>query len=152
MKTKPMQKIKLTSVCGILNTIPHKPGIYIVWYSGKTIPKFVKEGTGGFFKGKDPNESIKKLTEKWVNGSDLIYIGKATDLNSRICQYMQFGRKCAIGHRGGRYIWQIEDLEKLTLSWEVLLSEPEAKDKERRICESHKAKYNKLPFANLRCG
>ena len=124
----------------------------MVWCFGKMVPVFVNKGTGGFFKGKDPNVAIKILQEKWVKGSPLLYVGKAADLNSRICQYVRFGQGSAVGHYGGRYIWQIKDLEKLWISWEELKSETEAINKERQILRDYKNRHLKLPFANLKCG
>ena len=46
--------------------IPRTAGVYMVVYTGENIPEFLSRGTGGFFKGKDPNVSITELETNWV--------------------------------------------------------------------------------------
>lgn len=73
------------------------------------MPEFLSHGTGGFFKGKDPNVSITELETNWVENTCVVYIGKAgTTLQKRLNQYLKFGNGQNIGHWGGRYIWQIK--------------------------------------------
>lgn len=89
--------------------IPRTAGVYMVVYTGENIPEFLPCGTGGFFKGKDPNVSITELETNWVKNTCVVYIGKAgTTLRKRLNQYLKFGNRQNIGHWGGRYIWQIK--------------------------------------------
>lgn len=127
--------------------IPHTSGIYLILYLAAGHPQFIYPGTGGFFKGKDPNISIERLNSKWVANEAVIYIGKANDLNSRLRQYMRFGCKENVGHYGGRYIWQIADADKLVVCWKEF---EEAREKEKEMISCFKEKHNGMfPFANL---
>ena len=56
--------------------IPRTAGVYMVVYTGENIPEFLSRGTGGFFKGKDPNVSITELETNWVENTCVVYIGK----------------------------------------------------------------------------
>ena len=96
--------------------IPRTAGVYMVVYTGENIPEFLSRGTGGFFKGKDPNVSITELETNWVENTCVVYIGKAGKLKnckatiqSRLKQYLDFGAGKKSGHKGGRYIWQIKN-------------------------------------------
>ena len=89
--------------------IPRTAGVYMVVYTGENMSEFLSRGTGGFFKGKDPNVSITELGTNWVKNTCVVYIGKAgTTLQKRLNQYLKFGNGQNIGHWGGRYIWQIK--------------------------------------------
>ena len=79
--------------------IPRTAGVYMVVYTGENIPEFLPCGTGGFFKGKDPNVSITELETNWVKNTCVVYIGKAgTTLRKRLNQYLKFGNRQNIGH------------------------------------------------------
>ena len=72
--------------------IPRTAGVYMVVYTGENMPEFLSRGTGGFFKGKDPNVSITELGTNWVKNTCVVYIGKAgTTLRKRLNQYLKFG-------------------------------------------------------------
>ena len=57
--------------------IPRTAGVYMVVYTEGNMPEFLSHGTGGFFKGKDPNVSITELETNWVENTCVVYIGKA---------------------------------------------------------------------------
>lgn len=118
-------------------------------------PGFLEVGTGGFFKEQDPNVAVEELQEKWVDGSHVMYIGKAggkegkATLKSRLKQYLGFGAGKAVGHRGGRYIWQLSDSRSLVVCWKILHDE-EPRDVEARMIQDFKREHNgQRPFANL---
>ena len=58
---------------------------------------FLLVGSGGPFKGKNPNVDTAVLRQNWVPGAQVVYIGKAGDpgkaatLRSRLWQYLRFG-------------------------------------------------------------
>ena len=108
--------------------IPRTAGVYMVVYTEGNMPEFLSHGTGGFFKGKDPNVSITELETNWVENTCVVYIGKAgTTLQKRLNQYLKFGNGQNIGHWGGRYIWQIKNSGNLLLCWKPTPDEdPEA--------------------------
>ena len=96
------------------------------------MPEFLSRGTGGFFKGKDPNVSITELGTNWVKNTCVVYIGKAgTTLRKRLNQYLKFGNGQNIGHWGGRYIWQIKNSGNLLLCWKPTPDEDPGSDRNR---------------------
>ena len=97
--------------------VPYMPGVYLVIWPRIQMPKFLKESCGGHFKGKNPTVAVSMLADQWVEGANVIYIGKAgfstgeATLHKRLRALMKFGLGVPIGHWGGRYIWQIADSE-----------------------------------------
>lgn len=132
--------------------LPKEKGVYILLHTEN--PHFLEIGTGGFFKGKDPHVSIEILQENWITDSPIIYIGKAgsetgnATLQSRLKQYFNFGQGKAVGHWGGRYIWQLKNPYNILVGW------METPNIDPRIVEAHLIKefvkkYGRRPFANL---
>lgn len=84
-----------------------KAGVYMVVRDTTGAPSFREIGTGGYFKGKNPNVPIRELENEWVVGETVIYIGKAGGPNSnatlrkRLKQYIRFGSGESVGHWGG---------------------------------------------------
>lgn len=129
-------------------SIPTGAGVYLVVRATKTAPRFLSEGTGGYFKGKNPNVSIEELQANWVDDTCVLYIGKATSLRKRLKQYIDFGKGRSVGHWGGRYIWQLEDADQLLLCWKETPNE-DPKSVESAWISSFKSFYGVRPFANL---
>ena len=140
---------------GARTLIPAQKGVYVVLRESESAPKFLSEGTGGFFKGKSPNVSIAELEANWVEGTPVVYIGKAggvgssATLQKRLGQYLRFGQGANVGHWGGRYIWQLADSRDLIVCWKVLPND-EPREVERQMIADFKAAHaGKRPFANL---
>ncbi len=82
---------------GAWKQIPAQKGVYIILRESKSAPHFLPEGIGGFFKGKNPNVSFAELKANWVEGTSVVYIGKAggsgssATLQKRLGQYLRFG-------------------------------------------------------------
>jgi hypothetical protein len=136
--------------------IPKVKGVYLVLHLKNTTPEFLSIGSGGYFKGKNPNISIEELKEKWIKHTIVLYIGKAggenikATLKSRLRQYLKFGLGKNIGHNGGRLIWQLKNSENLVICWKALLGEDPAKH-ESDLIQLFKSKHNSSrPFANLK--
>jgi hypothetical protein len=94
--------------------VPDEFGVYLVLRPNTSRPCFLEESIGGHFKGKNPTVAIRALEDKWVGDALVLNIGKAgprekRTLKSRLTAYMQFGEGEAIGHWGGRYVWQLRD-------------------------------------------
>ena len=140
---------------GAKSRIPVQKGVYVVLRESESVPQFLQEGTGGFFKGKNPNVSLAELEENWVAGTQVLYIGKAggtgssATLQKRLDQYLRFGQGANVGHWGGRYIWQLADSRDLVICWKVLTN-AEPREVERQMIADFKAAHaGKRPFANL---
>ena len=114
-------------------------------------PEFLEQGTGGFFKKKEPrnpNVSIAELRDNWVPNEAIIYIGKATSLKSRLGSYLRFGGGKFATHWGGRYIWQLKDSRELLVCWKETDENPRVVEEEI-IAQFKKEHGGKRPFANL---
>lgn len=128
--------------------VPKEEGVYQIIRLSSTPPTFLQKGTGGYFKGKEPNVSIDELRSNWVADEPVVYIGKASELYKRIRQYMQFGSGKAVGHFGGRYIWQLADSDELIICWKLA---SESRSLEAAMIAEFKNNHNgKRPFANLK--
>lgn len=135
-------------------SIPKMKGVYMVLRISTESPKFLKTGTGGHFKGKDPNVSISILNTNWVEDTIVVYIGKAgsegssATLHSRLNQYFKFGQGKNIGHYGGRLIWQLEDSKDLIVCWKPL-PKGDPRNIESGLIRDFVSIYSARPFANL---
>lgn len=140
------------------SVIPNIKGVYMVVRTKDTVPEFLAKGTGGFFKGKDPNVPLDLLHANWVDDTCVVYIGQAggmkngkqpqSTLRSRLKQYLRFGQGKTVGHQGGCYIWQMEDAANLLFCWKPL-PEDDPRAVEASLIASFKKCYDsKRPFAN----
>lgn len=127
--------------------IPEKNGVYLVLNINNKPGEFLQIGTGGHFKGKNPNIPLDDLKLNWVENSKVIYIGKATSLRSRLRQYFSFGQGRNIGHYGGRLIWQLSYSKELVVCWKTLASNP--REYEAELIQQFTIQYGCRPFANL---
>lgn len=135
------------------STIPDIKGVYLILNPSKSA-EFLTVGTGGHFKGKNPNVEIDLLIKNWVDDTIVVYIGKAgkegsgATLKSRLCQYFDFGKGKKVGHWGGRFIWQLKNSSDLLVCWKVL-PDVDPRKKESQLINEFVSEYSKLPFANL---
>ncbi|ROT05938.1 hypothetical protein EEL49_09395 [Muribaculaceae bacterium Isolate-104 (HZI)] len=129
--------------------LPENAGVYVVIRKSDVAPQFLEKGTGGFFKGKNPNVSIEVLTDNYVTESKTVYIGKAANLRKRVGQLLSFGAGAAIGHWGGRFLWQLADSVGLIVAWKITPGcDPRAI--ETQMIRSFVSVHGKRPFANLK--
>lgn len=140
---------------GLKTAVPAQKGVYVVLRESVSAPQFLTKGTGGFFKGKDPNVPLAELEANWVTDTPILYIGKAggTDssatLQKRLCQYLRFGQGANVGHWGGRYIWQLADSRDLVVCWKGLFTDEPREVEQQMIADFKAAHAGKRPFANL---
>lgn len=146
--------VKIKDLRRNYDLLPNEKGIYFILKLTKEQPEFINPGTGGFFKGRDPNVSINTLTNKWVDDTIILYIGKAGGVNSmsnikkRVKQLLEFGNNRPVGHWGGRYLWQLKDIENCVVCWKKIINE-EPLETERKFINKFIEKYGRLPFANI---
>lgn len=136
--------------------VPRGPGVYAVLRESTNPPLFLKPGTAGRFKDREPSVAIERLTGKWVKHVDVVYIGKATPgrdgrrgLRQRLDEYRRIGAGEPVGHWGGRFIWQLGDSRDLLVAWKETPGE-DAGTVESRMLAEFIADFDVLPFANLR--
>lgn len=128
--------------------LPDTNGVYLVLNVDNKSGEFLTIGSGGHFKGKDPNISIAELNSNWVDDTKVVYIGKATSLKSRLRQYFSFGQGKNIGHYGGRLIWQIKYSKDLVVCWKSITTDP--REYEADLIQQFVSIYSCRPFANLK--
>lgn len=165
MNTAEMEQLKNNGFCGFktvaelrenINVVPELTGVYVLLRPNDDEPVFLENGTGGFFKKKNPNVALPKLSAKWVKDTSIVYIGKADispktgerGLRTRLREYLDFGQGLNIGHWGGRYVWQLKDSVKLIVCWKRV--DGNAEQVERQMIMAFQAEHGKYPFANLR--
>ncbi len=140
------------------SNISDEKGVYFILCLDNKPPQFLTIGTGGYFKGRNPNVSVEKLKENWVDDTIVVYIGKGggknqkgiesdETLRSRLKTYFSFGRGKNVGHSGGRYIWQIENSKDLVVCW-YPTPDKEPADIETNFIIEFKKQNVKRPFAN----
>ena len=127
--------------------LPRPGGVYLIVRPQNTKPQFLTVGTGGHFKGQDPNVSIEELKANWVEYTCVVYIGKATSLKNRVSAYMSFGKGSNVGHWGGRLVWQLADSDKLLVCWKQTDSDPRQVEKD--MIKEFRDQYGAWPYANL---
>lgn len=145
-----------------MSNIPTKSGVYFVIvppaFNSRT---FIYPGTGGHYKGNDPNIPIVDLEKGWVENADILYIGKAggvrrngvpykTNLKTRIRTLLKFGNMDdKAPHWGGRYLWQYKDSSELLIYWYVCKDNENAVQLEIKLINDFKRQYGRIPFANI---
>lgn len=55
------------------SVIDDAPSVYFILRDKREPPKFLLVVRGGWFMGKDPNDPLDVLNEKWVEGTNIIY-------------------------------------------------------------------------------
>lgn len=90
---------------------------------------------------------IEELTNKWVENTDILYIGKSESkiVKKRIIEHFTFWNGNKTAAYGGRVIGQIPNFENLYV-WYLKCEQP--KEIEKKLLKMFKNQYGKLPFAN----
>ncbi|KQN90846.1 hypothetical protein [Arthrobacter sp. Leaf69] len=138
-----------------INRIPQKPGIFVVLQPEGFRPQFLARSTAGIFKKKDPTLKPEALTAEWVDGAEVLYVGKAgpgskgnRGLRRQIQEFVDFGKGKPPGHWDGRLIWQLAAVGNLIIAWKMLPAE-ELSAAEAGYHAGFVEEYGRLPFANL---
>ena len=134
--------------------IPGNPGAYLFVRDDRSAPEFLATGTGGHFKGKDPNVPVARLRDEWVDDALVVYIGQSGSgssgtLERRIAQMLRFGQGAPVGHWGGRLVWQLRDAERLQVCWRALFGDDPRTVEAEWIAVFKSLHDGKRPFANL---
>lgn len=138
-----------------INRIPQAPGIFAVLKPEDFQVQFLAKSTAGVFKKKDPSLTQAALAAEWVDGADVLYVGKAgpgskgnRGLRRQVQEFMDFGQGKPPGHWDGRLIWQLANAKSLLIAWKELpaggLNQAEAK-----YHADFRREFGRLPFANL---
>ncbi|MDI3213942.1 hypothetical protein [Arthrobacter sp. AL12] len=138
-----------------INRIPQKPGIFAVLQPEGFRPQFLARSTAGIFKKKDPTLKAEALAAEWVDGADVLYLGKAgpgskgnRGLRRQIQEFVDFGKGKPPGHWDGRLIWQLAAAGTLTVAWRELPVE-QLNAADAGYHAAFVEEFGRLPFANL---
>jgi hypothetical protein len=136
------------------SAVPPIKGVYLVLNPMKRC-EFLTTGTGGHYKGKNPNVPLSELKANWIDDSIVVYIGKAggegikATLRDRLKQYLKFGQGKSVAHWGGRFIWQLRNSADLLICWKAL-PDDDPKSVESELIALFKQQHGgRRPFANL---
>lgn len=124
--------------------LPAHPGLYLVLWPMGT-PLEIRDEAG---------EVADALRHRWAEitrqaATDILYIGKANSLRSRIRQLARFGRGRAVNHQGGRDLWWIEGIESAQL-WNQPCPGGCQTGFENAALERFFADHGQYPLANRR--
>jgi hypothetical protein len=135
--------------------VPAEQGVYAVVAPTGFANDYLVVGTGGHFKGINPNVSVATLRGNWIPGSLVLYFGLAgpgatgrRGLRKRLFEFAAFGDGRPVGHKGGRLIWQLRNSAQLLVCWKATEANPA--EEEGMLLRSFFEEYRALPFANLR--
>ena len=138
-----------------INRIPQKPGIFAVLRPEGFLPQFLARSTAGIFKKKNPSLKTEALDAEWVDGADVLFVGKAgpgskgnRGLRRQIQEFVDFGEGKPPGHWDGRLIWQLAVPGSLIIAWKELPVE-QLNAAEARYHAAFVEEYGRLPYANL---
>lgn len=133
-----------------------KPGVYVVLRRATTDPVFLPTNPAG--KTKDFTALPVYLSEKWIPGAEVIYIGLATwgarrdGIHRRLKQFRRTGAGTADNHGGGVWIFQLADADDLLVCWRAA---DEKSDELVLALEHHliadfaaRPEHGRWPFAN----
>ena len=145
--------VNLGDLMSDMSRVPATQGIYVVIRREQSPPKFRGQSPAGWFKERDPSRPVESLRAKWVAGAEIVYVGKAgpsatRTLRKRIHELLLFGSGKAIGHSGGRALWQLEGIWNTQLAWKVTTGDPRVL--ERKILGEFRRQFGRLPYANFR--
>ena len=127
--------------------VPREGGVYMVIQKGKSPPSFLDANPGGRFKGRDPSVDRAALEANWVEGAEVVYIGKADQLRRRLRQFQRFGVGEPIGHWGGRLIWQLAHSRELLVAWRITPGK-NPREVESKMIDAFRRDWGKPPYAN----
>ncbi|WP_210211698.1 MULTISPECIES: hypothetical protein [unclassified Mesorhizobium] len=109
--------------------------------------RFADKSSGGWFKGRNPSVPEGALAANWVDGAEVVYIGKADVLRRRLREFAAFGAGKSVGHWGGRLVWQLAGVADLRVGWkETPNDNPGVVEAE--LLRQFRLNYGKPPFAN----
>lgn len=136
--------------------IPKEMGVYVVLREIEERPKILEKRPFDCQEEKYPSYSKTELEKEWVEGTHIVYIGKAggsdqkAGLHKRLSTYIRFGKGKKAAHGGGRSIWQLSDALDLVVCWRILFDEEPCCVENAMIANFCKQHGNKRPFANRR--
>jgi Ca-activated chloride channel family protein len=137
-----------------LERIPAQPGVYAVLLPDNFRPEILERSPGDRFKDQDPPVPAARLEREWVDGTRILYIGRAgnrnggQNLRERIKELLDSGGDKPVAHWGDQILWRLKGNDSLLIAWSPVAGAPEVV--EHKLLEQFESLHGKLPFANLK--
>jgi hypothetical protein len=136
-----------------LSSVPHAEGTYKV-YLPEGFKMVIREKSDATKFLKQPPYDVELLSAKWKRickynepDNNVVYIGKADDLQKRTRQFLRFSIGLDVNHAGGRALWQLENNKQLLFEYTV---EENCREKEKQMIEDFMNRHGgEKPFANI---
>lgn len=125
--------------------LPDSSGVYFVYREAEAPPVFLVQSPAGTHKGRDLTAPLELVEAAWLDSSPVLYIGKATNLRSRVTAYRRQGQGRSAGHQGGAYLWQLVGAEEALVAWKET---PSFACAEAALIEQFVSEFSARPFAN----
>lgn len=131
--------------------VPVERGVYVVTRDPAYPVQFRAKSPAGHYRGVDPTLAIETLTERWVEGATVLYVGIAPGtgvralLQQRIKRTVRFGGGADIAHPGGASLWQLEGSMQLRIAWLTLEEDP--RPLRAALIAEFVARHGRAPFA-----
>lgn len=137
---------------GDIDKVPTESGVYFIYCDSDYMYNYLPITDGiKNYKGKTTTLPVNKLIsigdKQKLSGSNILYIGKADNLRTRLRQYMNWGYDISDSpHSGGKRLWQLVDNKRFHVSY-MLTDEPNKM--ESILIDTHIIEYHCKPFANI---
>ena len=131
--------------------VPIERGVYVVTRDPEYPPQFRAKSPAGHYRGGDPTLPVEALSERWIAGATVLYIGVAPGtgvralLQQRIKRTVRFGGGADIAHPGGAALWQLEGSMQLRFAWKTLDEDPQPLAE--ALLAEFVARHGRAPFA-----
>lgn len=125
--------------------LPTEHGIYSVLRLTADAPTFLPDNP--IKKARNKIYTVEDLASNWVDGAEIVYIGKAEGALGLYDRLGAFSRKSS-SHSGGRSLWQLEGCDDLIVAWRKCSNAELVEGAHlMKFAEAH---GGRLPFANRR--
>jgi len=131
--------------------VPVEQGVYVVVRDPSHPLGFRAKSPAGHYRGVDPTLPLETLSERWVEGASVMYVGVAPGTGVRallqqcIKRSVRFGGGANIAHPGGAALWQLEGSTQLRFAWKV--SDGDPRPLAAALLAEFVARHGKPPFA-----
>ena len=140
----PVRKLQKDS-----NPVPDASGLFIVVRLAEASPEFLRKGSCGKFKGKDPNVFLEELKSRWIDNTVVLYIGCSSNIRKRLKDFVNAGKGEANKCWGARLLWQIKGSQDFLLAW--MPTGDGWEEMKRQCIQAFKGSHGgKQPFANIK--
>lgn len=131
-----------------LDEVPDVGGLYVVVREATSEPAYLPSNPAGRYKGRDPSIPLARIRDRWVDGQNLLYVGRSKHLRRRLELFRRFRDGEPVGHWGGRLVWQLADSDSLLVAW-LPTGEQDPDPARATLVAGFVEAHGRPPFANL---